>query len=157
MPLTSKKFAPGAPNPKIAKFSLGTMKPDYDVKMQLVSKQRLQITHNAIESARVSINKKLGEIENEYHLLVKSYPHVILRENKMIATAGADRLQEGMRRAWGKPSSRAARVYDGAVLFEIQTYSKHLNLATDAMNSASSKLPAKVVISTVLSSTQKKN
>ena len=125
MPLTSKKFAPAAPNVKLARFSLGTMKPDYELKVQLISKQRGQITHDAIEAARVAMNKKLSEEEDSYHLLVKAYPHVIVRENKMIATAGADRLQEGMRRAWGKPSNRAARVVSGTVLFEVKTYSNN--------------------------------
>jgi|TARA_B100001750_G_scaffold244475_1_gene261899 large subunit ribosomal protein L10e len=141
MPLTSKAFAPSAPNVKIARFSLGTMKPDYELKVQLVSKQRGQITHNAIEAARVAMNKKLSEEEESYHLLVKAYPHVILRENKMIATAGADRLQEGMRRAWGKPSNRAARVVSGTVLFEVKTYNNKMGKIKESMDAAKSKLP----------------
>ena len=141
MPLTSKAFAPAAPNVKIARFSLGTMKSDYEIKVQLISKQRGQITHDAIEAARVAMNKKLSEEEDSYHLLVKAYPHVILRENKMIATAGADRLQEGMRRAWGKPSNRAARVVSGTVLFEVKTYSNKMDKIKESMNAANSKLP----------------
>ena len=117
------------------------MKPDYELKVQLVSKQRGQITHNAIEAARVAMNKKLSEEEESYHLLVKAYPHVILRENKMIATAGADRLQEGMRRAWGKPSNRAARVVSGTVLFEVKTYNNKMGKIKESMDAAKSKLP----------------
>ena len=67
-----------------------------------------------LEAARVAANKKLTPIgETAYFLRVKVYPHVILRENRMIATAGADRLQEGMRKAWGKPMGLAAEGYAG--------------------------------------------
>ena len=43
---------------------------------------------------------------------------MLLRENKMIATAGADRLQEGMRRAFGKATGLAARVERGKTIYE---------------------------------------
>lgn len=156
MPLTRKVFAPGAPNTKIAKFSLGVMKPDYDVKVQLVAKQRAQIRHNALEAARIAINKKLGlDMEGNYHLLVKVYPHVILRENKMIATAGADRLQEGMRKAWGKPIGLAARVVDGTVLFELTGYKANLDKCVESMRGAASKLPITVRIVTMPAALQK--
>jgi large subunit ribosomal protein L10e len=65
---------------------------------------------------------------------------VILRENKMIATAGADRLQEGMRRAFGKATGLAARVRPGQVIFEAYVTSGNLALAKDGFKVASSKL-----------------
>lgn len=142
MPLTKKKFAPGAPNPKIARFSTGAANPNYDLTLQLASIEKAQIRHNALEAARVAANKKLTPIgETAYYLLVKVYPHVILRENRMIATAGADRLQEGMRLAFGKPSGLAARVNPGSVILELKTMSANKNAALDAMRSAATKLP----------------
>jgi large subunit ribosomal protein L10e len=72
--------------------------------------------------------------------MLKVYPHVILRENKMIATAGADRLQEGMRRAFGKSTGLAARVQPGQVIFEAYVSTGNLNLAKDGFKVASSKL-----------------
>jgi len=142
MPLTSKVYSPGAPNSKIARFSTGQASPDYDYMLKLVSTEKVQIRHNAIEAARVAANKKLTPIgENAYFLRVKVYPHVILRENKMIATAGADRLQEGMRKAWGKPIGLAARVMPGSVILELQVKKENLEKAKDAMKSASTKLP----------------
>ena len=92
MAYTSKKFAPGAPNPKVARFTTGKARPDYDFLVRLVSEGRLQIRHNALEAARVACSKKLTLLgEDNFFLKVVTYPHIILRENKMIATAGADR------------------------------------------------------------------
>jgi len=142
MPLTSKVYSPGAPNSKIARFSTGTMTPDYDYVLKLVSTEKVQIRHNALEAARVAANKKLTPIgEAAYFLRVKVYPHVILRENRMIATAGADRLQEGMRKAWGKPMGLGARVMPGSVILELYIKKENLEKGKESMRSASTKLP----------------
>lgn len=147
MPYTRKEFIAGAPQSKIAKFSSGSPNEDYDVKLQLISNGRVQIRHNALEAARIAINKKLGDLsEKDYFLQVKVYPHVVLRENKMIATAGADRLQEGMRRAFGKPVGLAARVSRGTILFEISVKKENLNRAKEALKAASTKLPVTTTI-----------
>ncbi len=61
----------------------------------------------------------------------------------MVATAGADRLSEGMRRAFGKPVGLAARVEDGTVLLELGIKGKNVQQAKDAIKVASSKLPVK--------------
>lgn len=150
MPTVRKEYLPGAPNPKVAKFSVGNARGDYDHKLQLVAKARCQIRHNALEAARVAANKKLAKIgEDRYFLQVKVYPHVILRENKMIATAGADRLQEGMRKAYGKPIGLAARVEAGTVLIEVNVYSNDVAAAKEAMIGAASKLPVKTSLEIV--------
>lgn len=144
MAYTSKKFAPGAPNPKVARFTTGKARPDYDFMLKLISDGRVQVRHNALEAARVAANKKLTPVGEEgYHLLVKSYPHIILRENKMIATAGADRLQEGMRKAFGKPIGLAARVGIGDTILELSVKSENLDQGKEAMKAASAKLPMK--------------
>ncbi len=144
MAYTSKKFAPGAPNPKVARFTTGKSSPDYDFVVRLISEGRVQIRHNALEAARVAANKKLALIgEENYHLLVKTYPHIILRENKMIATAGADRLQEGMRKAFGKPIGLAARVEIGNTILELSVKAENLEKGKEAMKAASAKLPMK--------------
>lgn len=144
MAYTSKQFAPGAPNPKVARFTTGKSRPDYDYKAQLVSDGRVQVRHNALEAARVAANKKMALVgEENYLLFVKAYPHIILRENKMIATAGADRLQEGMRKAFGKPIGLAARVGIGDVVLELSVKAENLDKAKESMKAASAKLPMK--------------
>jgi len=150
MAYTSKKFAPGAPNPKVARFTTGKSRPDYDYLFRLVSEGRVQIRHNALEAARVAASKKVAALgEENFFLVVKTYPHLILRENKMIATAGADRLQEGMRKAFGKPIGLAARVEIGSVILELSLKAENLEKGKEAMWAASTKLPMKTHTVTV--------
>jgi large subunit ribosomal protein L10e len=97
----------------------------------------------AIESARLSANKKLEQTTGEtgYYSVLRIYPHILLRENKMIATAGADRLQEGMRRAFGKAVSLAARVKQGQCIMEMHVKKEHVDAAKNALQGACVKLP----------------
>ncbi len=140
----SKKFAPGAPNPKVARFTTGKARPEYDYTVKLISEGRVQIRHNALEAARVAASKKVTALgEENFFLKVVTYPHLVLRENKMIATAGADRLQEGMRKAFGKPIGLAARVEIGSTILELSVKAENLDKAKDAMWAASAKLPMK--------------
>jgi large subunit ribosomal protein L10e len=147
MAYSRRDFAPGAPNPRVARFTLGTVTEFQDKRVKLISLQRVQVRHNALEAARVAANKKLVDVgEANYFFRVKVYPHIILRENKMIATAGADRLQEGMRKAFGKPVGLAARVEPGSSLMEVDLRSTDLEAGKAAMKAASSKLPTRTRI-----------
>tara|TARA_B100000315_G_scaffold202644_1_gene195403 strand:- start:1114 stop:1575 length:462 start_codon:yes stop_codon:yes gene_type:complete len=151
MPLCRKEYARGSPQSKIAKFSTGKSSKDYEVKLQLMAKTRCQIRHNAIEAVRVSVNKRLGKLLiDEYRLQVKIYPHVILRENRMIATAGADRLQEGMRRAYGKPMGLGARVIQGSVILEVSVKLDKVSIVKDALKRIVTKLPVETYVNEVL-------
>lgn len=146
----SKKFAPGAPNPKVARFTTGKSKPDYDYLFKLISEGKVQIRSNALEAARVAASKKVVLIgEENFFLKVVTYPHVVLRENKMIATAGADRLQEGMRKAFGKPIGVAARVDIGDTVLELSLKAENLEKGKEAMKAASTKLPMKTHLETI--------
>jgi len=141
-PYTRKEFIHGAPQPRISKYTMGTYKNDYEYLLQLISKNDLQIRDVALESARVTmgkiLSKKLGE---NYFLELKAHPHHVLRENKMIFGAHADRLQEGMRRAFGKPIGIAARVKKGESVFDLRVYSSGLEAAKEALKLGSKKLP----------------
>lgn len=123
---------------------MGNTRASYEYKVSLVAQAAIQIRHNALEAARVAANKalldKMGETGYVVHL--KPYPHVVLRENRMIATAGADRLQEGMRRSFGKPSGRAARIRGGQSILDIYVNQPHVDLAREALRISSSKLAA---------------
>ncbi len=140
----NKKFAPGAPNPKVARFTTGKFRQDYDFMFKLVSDGRVQIRHNALEAARVAASKKVALLgEENFYLRVITYPHLVTRENKMIATAGADRLQEGMRKAFGKPIGLAARVDIGDTVLELSLKAENYEKGKEAMKAASTKLPMK--------------
>ncbi len=126
----------------MARFTTGKARPDYDYMVKLVSEGRVQIRHNALEAARVAASKKVTQLgEDNFFLKVVTFPHLVLRENKMIATAGADRLQEGMRKAFGKPIGLAARVEIGSTILELSVKAENLDKAKDAMWAASTKLP----------------
>lgn len=141
-PYTRKKYIKGKPQIKIAKFS-GGQRAEYDYCVQLCSSEKVQIRHMAIESARLSANKKIEQVTGEtgYFSTLRIYPHILLRENKMIATAGADRLQEGMRGAFGKAVSLAARVNRGQCIMEVHVKKEHLEVAKKALHGAAVKLP----------------
>jgi large subunit ribosomal protein L10e len=141
MPYVRREFIAGKPQIKIARFSSGQARNDYDYKIELLSTAKLQVRHNALEAMRLAANKTMARAgEMTFFSSLKVYPHVVLRENKMIATAGADRLQEGMRRAFGKATGLAARIVPGRVIFEAYVTESNLNLAKDAFKVASSKL-----------------
>ena len=156
-PYTRKKYIKGKPQIKIAKFE-GGQKGDYDFSVQLLINEKIQLTHMAIESTRLTENKTLEKAAGEsgYFSKLRIYPHVLLRENKMIAAAGADRLQEGMRRAFGKAVSLAARVKRGQCIMELQVKKEHVEAAQNALKLACVKLPGTPTIR-VVPLTKKKN
>ena len=156
-PYTRKKYIKGKPQIKIAKFE-GGQKGDYDFSVQLLINEKMQLTHMAIESTRLTANKTLEKATGEsgYFSKLRIYPHVLLRENKMIAAAGADRLQEGMRRAFGKAVSLAARVKRGQCIMELQVKKEHVEAAQNALKLACVKLPGSPTIR-VVPLTKKKN
>ncbi len=142
---TRMKYIHGAPNPKVSKFNMGDLSTHFSRRIHLIARERVQIRHNALESARVSANKVLFDKYGEtgYRLQLCVYPHIILRENKMIATAGADRLQEGMRRAFGKPTGRAARVENGQSILIVYVNEDGVETARKACETAGTKFPMK--------------
>ena len=145
---TRMKYIHGSPNPKVSKFNMGDLSTHFPRRVHLVSREAVQIRHNALESGRVAANKVLFDKYGEtgYRLQLCVYPHIILRENKMIATAGADRLQEGMRRAFGKPTGRAARVRDGQSIFIVYVPVDGVEVGKKACETASTKMPMRTRI-----------
>jgi large subunit ribosomal protein L10e len=141
MPYVRREYIAGKPQLKIARFASGQASQDYDYKLELMVTEKIQIRHNALEAARLAANKRMATAgEMSFFSMLRVYPHVILRENKMIATAGADRLQEGMRRAFGKATGLAARVKPNQVIFEAYVTAANLPLAKEGFKVASSKL-----------------
>jgi large subunit ribosomal protein L10e len=64
----------------------------------------------------------------------------------MIFGAHADRLQEGMRRAFGKPIGRAARVEAGQPVMRLLVYEDGVRAGREALEFAGKKLPKKYYI-----------
>ena len=58
---------------------------------------------------------------------MRVHPFSVLRINKMLTCAGADRLQTGMRGAYGKAYGTAARVGIGQILMSVRVKPNHVN------------------------------
>lgn len=146
-PYTRKEYIPGVPNPKITKFDFGTPKKDFEYELDLVVTHAGQIRHNALESTRMAIHKILSSFgEDNYYFKVRRYPHQVLRENKMMAFAGADRMQQGMRLSFGKPIGLAVRAKKGDVLFTVRVDEKFLPQVKEAFRIAQVKLPLETYV-----------
>lgn len=139
---TRKKFVKGFPPPKITKFTMGDTKAKFEYEARLIALEQAQIRHSALEAARVASNRILmDKLVNNYLLRVQPYPHVILRENKMIFGAHADRLQQGMRRSFGKPIGTAARVKVDQPLIIINVNANGVEAAKEGLKRGAAKLP----------------
>ena len=98
--------------------------------------------HNALEAARIAVNRRLqAELVDNYCLRILPYPHHILRENKMIFGAHADRLQDGMRGAFGKAIGVAARVKNRQTIMTIEVTETGLDTAKRALKLGAAKFP----------------
>jgi large subunit ribosomal protein L10e len=139
---TRKKFARGFPPPKIVKFTMGDTKGTFEVEAKLIALKRAQIRHSALEAARIATNRVLLEkLANDYLLQIRPYPHIILRENKMIFGAHADRLQQGMRRSFGKAIGTAARVEPNQTIITVKVKANAVETAKESLKRGSAKLP----------------
>lgn len=141
-PNTRKEFAKGFPPPKITKFTMGDTKAHFEYEAKLIALEQAQIRHNALEATRVASNRILMEkLVNNYRLDVLPYPHNILRENKMIFGAHADRLQQGMRASFGRPIGTAARVRANQTIINVGINAEGVETAKIALKRGSAKLP----------------
>ena len=142
-----KSFIKTMPHKELNVHRMGANKKDYDVAYHLALKDEILILRdNAIEAARQSTNKVLeAKMPGSYYFIVRVYPHHIIRENKMVSGAGADRIQKGMRQSFGKPMDRAARLKKGQHLFSVYTYGGKANetAVREAFRRAKMKLSGK--------------
>ncbi len=111
--------------------------------LRLVSLEQIQMRDNAIEAARQYVNKLLEEeMPGQFYFGVKVFPHHILRENKMLTGAGADRMQTGMQLSFGATVGRAALIKKGKEIFIVATTSdKNVRSARIILQRIKSKLP----------------
>jgi large subunit ribosomal protein L10e len=152
---TRKQYSKGFPPPKIVKFTMGDTKASFDYEATLIALKRAQIRHCSLEAARVAANRVLmDKLVNDYLMVVHPYPHMILRENKMIFGAHADRLQQGMRRSFGKAIGTAARIEPGQPIITVRVKTSAVETAKQSLKYGSAKLPipCRVVVEKIHSS-----
>ena len=100
----------------------------------MVSDEYQQISSEALEAARIAANKYMVNNAGKdfFHVRIRPHPYQVLRINKMLSCAGADRLQTGMRGAWGKSYGVAARCDIGQVLMSVRTQIQKIPTAIEA-------------------------
>merc|ERR1712020_520302 len=108
---------------------------DFPLCIHMVSDELEQLSSEALEAARICANKYLVKHcgKDAFHMRVRPHPFHVLRINKMLSCAGADRLQTGMRGAFGKPQGLVARVRIGQPLMSVRTYDKHKEHVIEAL------------------------
>ena|SRR3989338_1734593 len=148
----SKAYIKTIPPQKIVKFVMGkadskSMK-KFKHHLTMVSLEKVQLRHNALEACRQYINKKIDkQFVGMYFFKIVSYPHHIQRENKMLTGAGADRMQTGMQLSFGKSSGKAAILKEGSKIFFIAVQNeKALAFVREVLKQIKSKLPCKTKI-----------
>lgn len=144
-PYTRREYITGIPGSKIAQYKMGAVGSDpdaYPIQMSLAVEEDVQLRHGALESARLSANRHLLKSvgKPKYKMILRKFPHHVIRENKQATGAGADRVSDGMRQAFGKIVGTAARVPRGDRLFTIWCQPEDAEVAKDALRRAYNKL-----------------
>ncbi|CAO2833793.1 unnamed protein product [Amaranthus hypochondriacus] len=153
-PYPKSRFCRGVPDPKIRIYDVGMKKKGVDefpFCVHLVSWEKENVSSEALEAARIACNKYMAKFagKDAFHLRVRVHPFHVLRINKMLSCAGADRLQTGMRGAFGKPQGTCARVAIGQVLLSVRCKDSNSHHAQEALRRAKFKFPGrqKIIVS----------
>ena len=153
-PYPKSRYNRGVPDPKIRIYDIGKKKGNVDMfpfVVHIVSDEVEQISSEALEASRISANKYLTKnIGKEFfHMRCRIHPWHVLRINKMLSCAGADRLQTGMRGAFGKSYGKVARVKIGTILYSVRIREQDIKKALEAFRRAKNKFPGrqKIVVS----------
>jgi len=140
-----REFARGGAQSKIVRYWGGNKSipfEEWELTVGLKVNSQIQISSNTLEAIRITINgvlqRKLGR--QNYRLRIRPKPFQKFRENRMLAFAGADRVQSGMRNSFGRSTGVCARVRAGQIVAEVGTYIKNLQLIRDRLRVASMKI-----------------
>merc|ERR1712167_276035 len=94
---------------------------DFPQCIHLVSLEKENVSSEALEAGRISCNK-------------------------MLSCAGADRLQTGMRGAFGKPQGWVARCMINQIIYSVRTRPQFEEAAHEALRRAKFKIPGRQYI-----------
>ncbi|MFX1567029.1 MAG: 50S ribosomal protein L16 [Promethearchaeota archaeon] len=140
-----REYARGGAQSKIVRFWGGNKDvawEDWPLVVGLKVNSQIQISSNTLEAIRITINgvlqRKLGR--QNFRLRVRPKPFHKIRENRMLAFAGADRVQSGMRNSFGRSTGVCARIRAGQVIVDVGTHLRNLPLVRDRLRVASMKV-----------------
>ena len=148
-PSNRKEYMGGIPSSRITQFDMGNKKGDFPIHLSLIANEKCQLRHNSLEAARISANRAMESAAGSanYRLRILVYPHVVVRENKQATGAGADRVSQGMRAAYGKNVGTAARVQANQIIMTVETLKEFSAQAKKALRKAGMKLSTPCSIS----------
>lgn len=140
---TRKDYIRKIPGSRIVQYDMGNLSAEFPLTVSLAVKEPAKLSHNALEAARIASNRYMQRKSGRmgYQLKIRVYPHHIVRENPMATGAGADRVQDGMRKAFGKPVSSVALVKTNQKILTIKTNKRNFKDAKEALRRAAMKFP----------------
>ncbi len=147
-------YIKAVPNSKVTKYRMGDMagyKADkYKTILTVKTKEFVQMRDLALEASRQYLNRFITEqAGKEFYLELRPYPHHVIRENKMLTGAGADRMSTGMALSFGRTTGRAALIREGSTLFIIGVNgTKNEQAVRKLLTSVKSRLPCKIMVET---------
>ncbi|KAE9386428.1 ribosomal protein L10e [Gymnopus androsaceus JB14] len=132
-PYPKSRYNRGVPDPKIRIFDLGRKRASVDefpFCCHLVSDEYEQLSSEALEAARICANKYVTKTsgKDSFHMRVRVHPFHVIRINKMLSCAGADRL--------GQPYGTVARVNIGQIILSIRTKENNAPVIMEALRRA---------------------
>jgi len=143
-----QSYVVGVPFPKTHQFEMGDKKGNFNTTLYLSAKNPVQIRDSSLEASRVVAHKfleaKLGP--TNYFMKILLYPHHVIREKPIAQGAGADRYSQGMRLAFGRPSTVAVQIKGGQRLFLLKLNKENLELGKSALKKIGLKLPTPIRI-----------
>eukprot|EP00045_Choanoeca_perplexa_P001725 m.21356 g.21356 ORF g.21356 m.21356 type:complete len:216 (+) comp11129_c0_seq1:149-796(+) len=150
-PYPKSRFVRAVPDPKIRIYDLGRKKAhvmDFPLCVHLVSNEYEQLSSEALEATRICCNKYLAKNvgKEAFHCRIRVHPYHVVRINKMLTCAGADRLQTGMRGAFGKPMGTVARVNIGQSILSVRSRDANKAHVIEALRRSKMKLPGRQLI-----------
>ncbi|CAF0886522.1 unnamed protein product [Brachionus calyciflorus] len=147
-PYPKSRHCRGVPDAKIRIFDLGRKKArvdEFPLCVHLVSDEYEQLSSEALEAGRICANKYLVKFcgKDAFHIRMRVHPFHVIRINKMLSCAGADRLQTGMRGAFGKPLGTVARVHIGQPIMSVRARDANKAQVVEALRRAKFKFPGR--------------
>merc|ERR1711967_185148 len=147
-PYPKSRFNRGVPDPKLRIYDVGKRKAKYEAFSECVHSvcyEKEQITSEALEASRIACNKYMQTNcgRENFHMRIRIHPWHVVRINKMLSCAGADRLQQGMRGAFGKALCKSARVSIGQILLSVRCNPEHVPQAQEALRRAKFEFPGR--------------
>ncbi|RUO95350.1 ribosomal protein L10e/L16, partial [Jimgerdemannia flammicorona] len=153
-PYPKSRFCRGVPDPKIRIYDLGRKKAavdEFPLCVHLISNEYQQISSESLEAGRICCNKYITKVsgKDSFHMRVRVHPFHVIRINKMLSCAGADRLQTGMRGAFGKPQGTVARVNIGQIIFSVRSKDTNKAVVIEALRRCKYKFAGrqKIIVS----------